>query len=91
MLKTSQASETLCQSGIRAASTECEKIGGINLGQGICDLPTPEIIKQAAVRAIEHEKMCILLVKGYSIYAKLLPIKCKRLIKSRFMLKQKFW
>lgn len=56
MLKTSQVSETLRQSGIRAASTECEKIGGINLGQGICDLPTPEVIKQAAIRAIEHEK-----------------------------------
>ncbi|KTD77156.1 pyridoxal phosphate-dependent aminotransferase [Legionella waltersii] len=56
MLKTSQASEHLCQSGIRAASTECGKIGGINLGQGICDIPTPEIIKQAAVNAIEQEK-----------------------------------
>ncbi|MCW8399850.1 pyridoxal phosphate-dependent aminotransferase [Legionella sp. PATHC038] len=56
MLKTSQVSETLRQSGIRAASTECEKIGGINLGQGICDLPTPEVIKQAAIRAIEQEK-----------------------------------
>lgn len=91
MLKTSQVSETLRQSGIRAASTECEKIGGINLGQGICDLPTPEVIKQAAIRAIEQEKMCTLLVKGYSIYAMLLPIKFKRLIKSRFTPKQKFW
>lgn len=56
MLKTSKASETLCQSGIRAASTECERVGGINLGQGICDLPTPEAIKQAAIRALEQEK-----------------------------------
>jgi aminotransferase len=56
MLKTSQASESLCQSGIRAASTECSKIGGINLGQGICELPTPDIIQKAAIRAIEQEK-----------------------------------
>lgn len=56
MLKTSKASENLRQSGIREASTECSKIGGINLGQGICELTTPEIIQQAAIRAIEQEK-----------------------------------
>jgi hypothetical protein len=28
------------QSDIRRMSRECERVGGINLGQGICDLPT---------------------------------------------------
>jgi aminotransferase len=42
------------QSDIRRMSRECERMGGINLGQGICDLPTlPELIEGAtdAIRA----------------------------------------
>jgi aminotransferase len=44
----------LVQSDIRRMSRECERMGGINLGQGICDLPTlPELIEGAtdAIRA----------------------------------------
>jgi len=38
----------LVQSDIRRMSRECERVGGINLGQGICDLPTiPELIEGA--------------------------------------------
>ena len=38
----------LVQSDIRRMSRECERVGGINLGQGICDLPTiPELIDGA--------------------------------------------
>lgn len=36
------------QSDIRRMSRECERVGGINLGQGICDLPTiPELVAGA--------------------------------------------
>jgi aminotransferase len=44
----------LVQSDIRRMSRECERVGGINLGQGICDLPTiPELVDGAcdAIRA----------------------------------------
>jgi aminotransferase len=38
----------LVQSDIRRMSRECERVGGINLGQGICDLPTiPELVDGA--------------------------------------------
>src|SRR5436305_14707429 len=38
----------LVQSDIRRMSRECERAGGINLGQGICDLPTiPELVEGA--------------------------------------------
>jgi aminotransferase len=38
----------LVQSEIRRMSRDCERVGGINLGQGICDLPTiPELIEGA--------------------------------------------
>jgi aminotransferase len=44
----------LVQSDIRRMSRECERVDGINLGQGICDLPTiPELVEGAcdAIRA----------------------------------------
>lgn len=31
---------------------ECERVGGINLGQGICDLPTPPLVRDGAIEAI---------------------------------------
>jgi aminotransferase len=38
----------LVQSDIRRMSRECDAAGGINLGQGICDLPTiPELVEGA--------------------------------------------
>jgi aminotransferase len=46
----------LVQSDIRRMSRECERVGGINLGQGICDLPTiPELI-EGAREAIEGSR-----------------------------------
>jgi len=42
----------LVQSDIRRMSRECELVGGINLGQGICDQPAPDVVKEAAVDAI---------------------------------------
>jgi aminotransferase len=46
----------LVQSDIRRLTIECDKIGGINLGQGICDLPTHPLVKQGAMEAIEQGK-----------------------------------
>jgi aminotransferase len=46
----------LLQSDIRRMSRECERVGGINLGQGICDLPTiPELV-EGACEAIRSSK-----------------------------------
>lgn len=46
----------LTQSSIRAISKHCQNVNGINLGQGVCDMPTPEPIKQAAYQAIAENK-----------------------------------
>lgn len=35
-------------------SVECEKVGGVNLAQGVCDTPVPLEVRQAAERAIEQ-------------------------------------
>jgi len=42
----------LVQSDIRRMSRECERVGGINLGQGICDQPIEPAIREAVTRAI---------------------------------------
>ncbi len=44
------------QSDIRRMSLECERVGGINLGQGICDLPTEELVSSGAIEAIRSGK-----------------------------------
>jgi len=46
----------LVQSDIRRMSRECERVGGINLGQGICDLPTLPIVAEGAIEAIRQNK-----------------------------------
>lgn len=46
----------LVQSDIRRLTIECEKVGGINLGQGICDLPTHPLVAQGAIDAIKDGK-----------------------------------
>ena len=43
-------------------STECDRIGGINLAQGVCDTPVPSPVENAAIAAI---------VAGHNIYTRL--------------------
>ena len=52
----STRTENLVQSDIRGVTRMINALGGINLGQGICDLPTPEPIKSGAIQAIEENK-----------------------------------
>ncbi len=46
----------LTQSDIRLMSRRCMDVGGVNLGQGICDQPTPQAIKEAAKFAIDDDR-----------------------------------
>jgi len=55
-IRFSRRAEGLVQSDIRRMSRECERLGGINLGQGICDQPTPDTVKDAAVEAIRSDR-----------------------------------
>ncbi|HLB42185.1 MAG TPA: pyridoxal phosphate-dependent aminotransferase [Gammaproteobacteria bacterium] len=65
MIITSKITKNLKQSGIRSASTRCEAIKGINLGQGICDLRIPNEIKRAAYEAIENNKNIYSACEGF--------------------------
>ncbi|MEM1042118.1 MAG: pyridoxal phosphate-dependent aminotransferase [Bacteroidota bacterium] len=48
--------DALRQSDIRAVTFAVNAAGGINLGQGICDLPTPDPIKAGAHAAIDGDR-----------------------------------
>ena len=48
---------SLVISDIRSMSRECDAVGGINLGQGICDLPTPLPVADAARDAITQNRV----------------------------------
>ncbi len=41
-LNLSSRHEWVRRSALRSMSVECEKVGGVNLSQGVCDLEVPE-------------------------------------------------
>jgi len=51
-----QRMRSLAQSDIRRMTLECERVGGINLGQGVCDLPTIPELKTALDEAVEANR-----------------------------------
>lgn len=53
--------KNLMQSEIRNMSIECDKVGGINLSQGICDLPLQKVLEEGVKEAIS---------KGYNHYTR---------------------
>ncbi len=61
-LALSQIAPLVIQSEIRAMSVECERMGGINMAQGICDTELPAQVAEGAIEAI-HE--------GRNIYSRL--------------------
>jgi aminotransferase len=67
--KLAQRARGIQQSNIRAVTRKIEAIGGVNLGQGTCDLPTnPEILK-AAHRAIDEGH------NSYTLFDGIAPLK----------------
>ena len=52
-LKLSSRHEWVRKSELRAMSVECEKVGGVNLSQGVCDLAVPAPVVEAAKAAID--------------------------------------
>ena len=52
-LKLSARADIIAQSEIRIMSVECERVGGVNLSQGVCDTEIPLPVRRAAQEAIE--------------------------------------
>ena len=51
----------LAQSDIRAMTLACTKVKGINMSQGVCDTPVPNVVIQAAQAAMD---------RGHNIYSR---------------------
>jgi aminotransferase len=58
-LKISKRGKHISQSEIRSMSIECIRLQGINMAQGVCDLPVPESVLRGAKLAMDN---------GYNIY-----------------------
>ncbi len=53
-LSLSERAGQIVQAEIRSMSVECEKVGGINLAQGVCDTEVPPPVRRGAHEAIER-------------------------------------
>jgi aminotransferase len=54
LLQLSKRHEYVMQSEIRNMSIECDKMGGINLSQGVCDTEVPPVVRRAAQEAMDR-------------------------------------
>ena len=61
-LRLSKIAPNLVQSEIRAMTMECDRVGGVNLAQGVCDTEMPAVVAEGAIRAIRD---------GFNIYTRL--------------------
>ncbi len=52
-MKLSSRHEWVRRSELRSMSVECERVGGVNLSQGVCDLTIPAPVRAAAHAAID--------------------------------------
>jgi aminotransferase len=53
-MKLSSRHEWVQRSELRSMSVECEKVDGVNLSQGVCDLTIPAPVREAAKQAIDE-------------------------------------
>src|SRR6201996_5847954 len=61
-LSLSELAPRVLQSEIRAMTMECDRMGGVNLAQGVCDTEVPAPVAEGAIAAIRE---------GHNIYSRL--------------------
>jgi aminotransferase len=61
-LAISELAPRVVQSEIRAMTAECDRIGGVNLAQGVCDTEVPAVVMEGAMRAMRE---------GHNIYTRM--------------------
>ena len=77
-LSLSHLAPGVLQSEIRAMSVECDRIGGINLAQGICDTPVPAPVEQAAIQAIREGQNIYTRLDGITRLRNAIAVKLRR-------------
>lgn len=68
----------MTQSEIRNMTRECERVGGINLGQGLGDLPTPPLVRDGAIQAIQDRRAMYSFPEGIVELRELISEKLRR-------------
>ena len=48
-LSLSELAPRVVQSEIRAMTAECDRMGGVNLAQGVCDTEVPAVVMEGAI------------------------------------------
>ncbi len=61
-LQLSELAPRVVQSEIRAMTAECDRMGGVNLAQGVCDTEVPAVVMEGAMRAMRE---------GHNIYTRM--------------------
>ena len=61
-LSLSELAPRVVQSEIRAMTAECDRMGGVNLAQGVCDTEVPAVVMEGAMRAMRE---------GHNIYTRM--------------------
>lgn len=68
-LRLSRRSRNILQSEIRAMTGECRRLNGINMAQGVCDLPIPEVVLAGARAAMDAG------INSYTVAEGLAPLR----------------
>ena len=58
----SELAPRVVQSEIRAMTQESDRVGGVNLAQGVCDTEVPQVVLEGAIKAIRE---------GHNIYTRM--------------------
>ena len=78
-LKLSCRHESVLKSEIRSMSLECERVGGINLSQGVCDTEVPAAVRSGAKEAMDAGVNCYTRHEGLDELRKAIAAKQHRL------------
>ena len=76
-LTLSKRAEGIVQAEIRVMTIECEKVGGINLAQGVCDVGVPSPVVRGAQKAIDDGFNCYTRYDGLGELREAIALKMK--------------
>jgi aminotransferase len=76
-LTLSKRADSIVQAEIRVMTIECEKVGGINLAQGVCDIGVPEPVARGAQIAIDNGINCYTRYDGLTELRKAIALKMR--------------
>lgn len=77
-LTLSKRAEGIVQAEIRVMTIECERVGGINLAQGVCDVGVPSPVVRGAQKAIDDGFNCYTRYDGLAELRKAIAQKMKK-------------